>query len=135
MERIETAHGYCTVDLKGRTLVLSIFGIVDLEMALRFMLEAKIQVSKLPSNHWASLVDLREWGLHPPEIVVFIQEFEKWAEENGQLAEAAVVNESVLKVMARDKLIGETRKFVHQEYFKSKDDAVEWLRTMSLFDD
>lgn len=135
MKKVQTGHGAYTVDLKGRTLVLTIIGIVDMEMALRFMLEAKIQLSKLSHNHWASLVDLSEWGLHPPEIVEFIREFETWAEENGQLAEAAVVNQSVLKIMARNKLIEGTRKTVHQEYFVSREAAVEWLETMSLYED
>lgn len=135
MYNIETSHGHCTLELKGRTLAMTIFGVVDMEMVLRFMLETKIQVSKLPSNHWASLLDLTEWGLHPPEIVEFLKEFEEWAEQNGQLAEAAVVNESVLKVMARNKLIEGTRKFVHQEYFRNKDDAIEWLKVMSLYEE
>ena len=135
MKKVEASHGNCVIGLKGRTLVLTINGIVDMEMALRFMLEAKIQLSKLPHNHWASLVDLRDWGLHPPEIVEFIKEFETWAEENGQLAEAAVVNKSVLKIMARNKLIEGTRKTVHQEYFVTKDAAIEWLETMSLYEE
>jgi len=134
MKKVETAHGFYTLDIKGRTLVLTIHGVVDMEMALRFMLEAKIQLTKLPLNHWASLVDLREWGLHPPEIAQFIQEFEQWAEENGQLAEAAVVNKSVLKIMARNKLIAGVRKTVHQEYFETKEAAVEWLDAMSLYE-
>ncbi|MFY0639627.1 MAG: hypothetical protein JXR16_01185 [Bermanella sp.] len=97
------------------------------------MLELKIKVSQPTDSHLASLVDLSEWVLHPPEIVEFIQEFQQRVEENSQLADAAVINESVLKVMARDKLIGASRKLVHQEYFKSKPEAQEWLRVLSLY--
>ena len=67
--------------------------------------------------------------------MVFIKEFNAWAEENGQLAEAAVVNKSVLKVMARDSLVSEFRSKIHQEYFESKAEAIEWLQHMYLYED
>lgn len=133
MHQFETSFGGYEMDINHRTLCLTIHGVIELELALRFMLQAKVLISKLPDHHWASLVDLSEWGLHPPEIVVFIQEFESWAQKNGQLAEAAVVNDSVLKIMARDKLVGGARTTVHQEYFKTKPEAQEWLRVLSLY--
>jgi hypothetical protein len=133
MYQYKTPLGGYEIDINDRTLCLTIHGVIELELALRFMLHAKILISSLPTNHWASLVDLSEWGLHPPEIVEFIEGFELWAQENGQLAEAAIVNESVLKIMAREKLVEKARKTVHQEYFKSKPEAQEWLRVLSLY--
>jgi hypothetical protein len=135
MKSYETVDGGYQLEIKGRTLVLTIKGVMDMEVALRLLLEAKIQLTKLNTKHWASLMDLSEWGLHPPEIVEFMREFQTWAEENGQLAEAAVVNKSVLKIMARNKLIQGTRKTVHQEYFETKPEAIEWLQILSLYED
>lgn len=128
-------YGTYSIDVKGRTIVLTIKGVVDMEVALRFMLDFKIQVTELGEKHWASLVDLSEWGLHPPEVVYFLDEFEDWAKNNGQIAEAAVVDASVLKVMARDKLVAPHRDKVHQEYFQKKAVAEEWLRHLSLYED
>ncbi len=127
--------GHYSIEVKGRTLVFVIDGVVDMEMALRSMLEFKIKVTELSEPYWASLMDLSCWGLHPPDIVDFIHEFHEWAEKNGQLAEAAVVNSSVLKVMARDKLVEKRGKMVHQEYFKTYAEAVEWLQHLSLYDE
>jgi len=128
-------YGSYSLDVKGRTVVLTITGVVDIEVALRLMLDFKIKVTELNEPYWASLVDLSDWGLHPPEVVHFIDEFEDWAKNNGQLAEAAVVNESVLKVMARDRLVGEHRILVHQEYFQDKKMAIDWLKNLSLYED
>jgi hypothetical protein len=127
--------GHYSIEVKGRTLVFVIDGVVDMEMALRYMLEFKIKVTELAEPYWASLVDLSSWGLHPPDIVHFIHEFHDWAEQNGQLAEAAVVNSSVLKVMARNKLIEKRGKMVHQEYFKTHAEAVEWLQHLYLYEE
>jgi hypothetical protein len=135
MKGFETADGGYQLEIKGRTLVFTIKGVMDMEVALRLLLDAKIQLTKLNTKHWASLMDLSEWGLHPPEIVEFMREFQTWAEENGQLAEAAVINKSVLKIMARNKLIQGTRKTVHQEYFETKPEAIEWLQVLSLYED
>lgn len=123
------------LDVHGQTLIFTIRGIVELETALRLMLQTKILVAQLPQDHWASLVDLSDWGLHPPEVVEFLHEFQQWAEENGQLAEAAIVNKSVLKTMARDKVAKVGRKTVHQEYFETKREAIDWLRVLSLYDE
>ena len=128
-------YGSYSIDVKGRTLVLTIKGVVDIEVALRFMLEFKIKVTELGEQYWASLVDLSEWGLYPPEVVDFLDEFEGWAKANGQIAEAAVVDVSVLKVMARDRLVSHHRDKVHQEYFQKKDIAIEWLKHLSLYED
>ena len=129
----KTDLGSYEITLQNRTLLVTISGILELELALRLMLQAKIIIDELPHDHWASLVDLRQWGLHPPEIVTFVQEFQEWASQQGQLAEAAVVADSVLKVMARDKLIEDTRPNVHQEYFTTMEDAREWLEALDLF--
>lgn len=120
------------IALDGQVLLLNIRGVIEVEIVLRFMLQAKVLVDQLPANHWASLVDLSEWGLHPPEVVAFMHEFQQWAEENGQLAEAAVVNKSVLKIMAREKVAEEGWKTVHLEYFETKPAAQEWLRALSF---
>lgn len=128
-------YGSYSLDVKGRTIVLTIIGVVDIEVALRLMLDFKIKVTELNEPYWASLVDLSDWGLHPPEVIEFIDGFEDWAKNNGQLAEAAVVNESVLKVMARDRLVGEHRTLVHQEYFQDKKMAIDWLKNLSLYED
>jgi len=135
MKIINVPDGSYSLDSKGRTIILTLIGVVDMEIALRSMLDIKILVTEKKYEHWASLVDLSGWGLHPPEIVEYIQEFHEWAEKNGQLAEAAVVNKSVLKVMARNKLIQGARKTVHQEYFEDKAEAIEWLQHLSLFDE
>ena len=135
MNAFETEDGGYHIEIKGRTMVLTIKGVMDAEVALRLLLEARLLLTDLPHDHWASLVDLTQWGLHPPEIIDFIREFQMWAEEHGQLAEAAVVNKSVLKVMARDSLLKGTRKTVHQEYFENKNGAIEWLRILSLYED
>jgi len=135
MYSFDTPYGGYDLDVKDRTLLLTIRGVVELELALRFMLQAKMMITQLPHNHWASLVDLQDWGLHPPEIVEFMKEFQQWAEDNGQLAEAAVVSDSVLKVLAREKLCEGVRKTVHQEYFVNKHEAEEWLRILSLLED
>ncbi len=127
--------GSYSLEARGRTVILTLIGVVDMEIALRLMLDIKILVTEKKYEHWASLVDLSKWGLHPPEIVEFIQEFHTWADRNGQLAEAAVVNKSVLKVMARDKLVMGFRKNVHQEYFEDKTEAIEWLQHLSLYDE
>ncbi len=127
--------GSYSIVVKGRTLVFVIEGVVDIEMALRSMLEFKIKVHELDEPYWASLVDLSKWGLHPPDIVHFIHEFHEWAQESGQLAEAAVVNQSVLKVIARNKLIEKRGKTVHQEYFETHAAAVEWLEHLSLYEE
>lgn len=131
----DTLYGGYDLDIQDRTLLLTIRGVVELELALRFMLQAKVMISQLPHNHWASLVDLRDWGLHPPEVVDFLYEFQHWAEDNGQLAEAAVVSDSVLKVLARDKLREGVRKTVHQEYFVTRHEADEWLHILSFLGD
>jgi hypothetical protein len=135
MNAFETADGGYQVEIKGRTMVLTIKGVMDVEVALRLLLEARLLLIDLPHEHWASLLDLTEWGLHPPEIIEFVREFQVWAEENGQLAEAAVINKSVLKVMVRNSLLEGTRKTVHQEYFDNKNGAIEWLRILSLYED
>lgn len=122
-----------SLSIQDRTLDFKIQGIVDMEMALRFMLDFKIKVQHLNQPHWATLMDLSEWGLHPPEIIDFLTEFHEWAQENGQIAEAAVVNDSVLKVMARNRLIETRSKKVHQEYFKTRAAAIEWLQHLSLW--
>ncbi len=127
--------GSYTVSTNGRTVLLTIKGVVDMEFALRLMLEIKIVVTENGFEHWATLVDLCEWGLHPPEIVEFIHEFNQWAEKNGQIAEAAVVDKSVLKYIAREKLVSKFRKKIHQEYFEKKTEAIEWLQHMSLFNE
>lgn len=128
-------YGSYSLDVKGRTLVLTISGVVDVEVALRFMLEFKVKVAELNERYWAVLMDLSDWGLHPPEVVAFIDEFEIWAKNNGQLAEAAVVNKSVLKEMARNRLVEEHRTLVHQEYFHDKSMAIDWLKNLSLYED
>ena len=135
MKAFETEDGGYHIEIKGRTMVLTIKGVMDVEVALRLLIEARILLTDLPHDHWASLVDLTQWGLHPPEIIDFIREFQVWAEERGQLAEAAVVDKSVLKIMVRDSLLKGTRKTVHQEYFDNKDGAIEWLRILSLYED
>lgn len=135
MNAFETADGGYQIEIKGRTMVLTIKGVMDVEVALRLLLEARLLLIGLPHEHWASLLDLTEWGLHPPEIIEFVREFQVWAEENGQLAEAAVINKSVLKVMVRNSLLEGTRKTVHQEYFDNKNGAIEWLRILSLYED
>ncbi|GAA6134685.1 hypothetical protein NBRC116188_14740 [Oceaniserpentilla sp. 4NH20-0058] len=133
MITFDTELGGYDVDISGRTLLLNVRGVIELETALRFMLQAKVLISQLPHNHWASLVDLTEWGLHPPEVVEFIHEFQNWAEDNGQLAEAAVVNKSVLKIMAREKDAQFRRnKTVKQEYFDKRSEAENWLRILSF---
>jgi hypothetical protein len=134
MKIINVPDGSYSLDSKGRTIILTINGVVDIEIALRLMLDIKILVTQKKYTYWASLVDLSGWGLHPPEIVSYMQEFHEWAEKNGQLAEAAVVNKSILKVMARNKLLQGSRNKVHQEYFEDKAEAVEWLQHLSLFD-
>ena len=135
MNAFETADGGYQIEIKGRTMVLTIKGVMDVEVALRLLFEARLLLIDLPHEHWASLLDLTEWGLHPPEIIEFVREFQVWAEENGQLAEAAVINKSVLKVMVRNSLLEGTRKTVHQEYFDNKNGAIEWLRILSLYED
>ncbi len=135
MNFINVSDGSYSLDSKGRTIILTLVGVVDMEIALRLMLEIKILVTEKKYKHWASLVDLSRWGLHPPEIVDYIKEFHEWAAKNGQLAEAAVVNKSVLKVMARNKLVQSARKNVHQEYFIEKSEAMEWLQNLSFFDE
>lgn len=135
MNAFETEDGGYHIEIKGRTMVLTIKGVMDVEVALRLLLEARLLLTDLPHDHWASLVDLTQWGLHPPEIIDFIREFQIWAEKHGQLAEAAVVDKSVLKVMARNSLLKGTRKTVHQEYFENKNGAIEWLRILSLYED
>ncbi len=135
MKIINVPDGSYSLDSKGRTIILTLIGVVDMEIALRLMLDIKILVTEKQYEHWAALVDLSQWGLHPPEIVDFIHEFHEWAGKNGQLAEAAVVDKSVLKVMARNKLIEKFRKSVHQEYFEDKAEAIEWLQHLSLYDE
>lgn len=136
MITFDTELGGYDVGIRERTLLLNVRGVIELETALRFMLQAKILITQLPHNHWASLVDLSEWGLHPPEVVEFIHEFQNWAEDNGQLAEAAVVKDSVLKVMAREKDVQFRRKqTVHQEYFEKRSEAENWLRILSFMGD
>jgi len=132
MFSFDTDLGGYDLDIQGQTLLLNIRGVVELEVALRFMLQAKVLVSQLPHNHWASLVDLSDWGLHPPEVAEFLHEFQEWAEENGQLAEAAVVNNSVLKIMAREKVAEVGSKKVQQEFFKTKREAEDWLHILSF---
>jgi len=132
MYSFDTELGGYDLDITDQTLLLTIRGVVELEVALRLLLQAKILVTQLPHNHWASLVDLSDWGLHPPEVVEFLHEFQEWAEDNGQLAEAAVVNNSVLKMMAREKLGEVGRKTVHQEYFQKKCEAEDWLHILSF---
>ena len=96
MNTFGTDDGGYQIEIKGRTIVMTIKGVMDLEVALRLMLDARIQLTDFPHDHWASLIDLTEWGLHPPEIISFIREFENWAEENGQLAEAAITNDRLV---------------------------------------
>jgi len=135
MYSFDTDLGGYDLDLHDQTLFLTIRGVVEVELALRFIVQAKILLAQISGKSWASLVDLSDWGLHPPEVVEFLREFQQWAEDNGQITEAAVVNESVLKVMARDKLLQSRKKTVHQEYFKTKPEAEEWLRGLSLINE
>ncbi len=135
MKIINVPDGSYSLDSKDRTIMLTLVGVVDMEIALRLMLDIKILVTEKKYEYWAALVDLSQWGLHPPEIVDFIHEFHEWAELNGQLAEAAVVDKSVLKIMARNKLIEKRHKSVHQEYFENKAEAIEWLQHLSLYDE
>ena len=133
MNHYSLPDGSYDLQVKGRTFILTIEGIVDVELALRYMLDFKLEAEALNEPYWATLLDLTQWGLHPPEVFAFLTEFESWAKDNGHLTEAAVVDKSVLKVMVRNHMVSPYRKLIQQEYFETKDAAIEWLQMLQLY--
>ena len=83
-KRFTGLDSHYSLDIQDRTLDFKIQGIVDMKIVLRLMLDFKIKVQHLNESHWAALMDLREWGLHPPRLSRLLLSFMNGLKKAGK---------------------------------------------------
>lgn len=114
------------VFVKGHVLFFQMIGTMDLVAAKEYYLKVKTLLPEL-GDKWASLVDLRHWGLHTPKIVEQMVGFHHWVEKNGHKVEVCITGGSNLKVMARKKLLEQSHTSLNIVYVDTEEEGWTWL--------
>jgi len=78
-------------------------------------------------NHWASLMDLRDWELYTDDMIPHLIRFQNWLLKNGHQVEVAIIGKSELKKSAREALLSRLDMRPEQVYVETEEQAWQWL--------
>ena len=121
------------VFVKDHVLFFQMVGTMDLVAAQEYYLKVKGMLPEL-GDKWASLVDLRHWGLHTPEITEQMVGFHRWVEKNGHQVEVCITGGSNLKVMVRKKLLEQSHTNLNIIYVDTEEEGWAWLAEQGYVD-
>jgi hypothetical protein len=86
----------------------------------------RARIDALGGRRWACLVDQREVGAMPPEIVEVVADLNAYAQQHGMRRAARVVSSAVARLQST-RLVREAMLRTEFRVFESREEAMEWL--------
>jgi hypothetical protein len=118
-------HGSYVINTKNQLLTIEAYNDWNMETVVSYCQSFKKEAMKIKSQHWSSLVDLSEWSLGPPEMILELQKLKRWSGENNQIIEAIVINSALQKqFLLRSCQAGNNSQ---SRFFDNKAEAIHWL--------
>jgi hypothetical protein len=121
-------HGSFEIQVKGRVIEVKVSGSWNADTAQRYCSEYSNLAAPLVNEPWAELVNLTEWELDTPEAEKILHDLSQWADKNNLKYEAMITGKSSIREFQLDRIKNHPRKII-VKYFKTTDEAVNWLRS------
>ena len=120
-------HGDYSIDVRDRYMVIRAIGSTNVVTFQRFVDEFKEIAGNFPKDQpWGSVLDLRQWDLHVPEVEEMIEALNLWCVNNGKRFSARVINQSLFQKKVMERLDEKGGDF-EIAFFHEEQEAVEWL--------
>lgn len=122
-------HGQCLVSIDNEIVHIKSIGAFNLEGMIKATQDIKSAISKLNTNSFKLLADYTELEGATPEAFDHLDKFNAWLNNNNMIAKAVVISSSItLTILGQQ---APTRKLQNDKNFKTKDEAIEWLKQQS----
>src|SRR3989339_1227896 len=124
------AHGTFEFSVKGEILIIRFFHDWNLEGAKAFFTRYRDLIQQCHLKKFGVLSDLRQFGGGTPDAIVFFEEISDWAQENGQVARALIMD-SGLKKFTINRIDKGKNRFQAQA-FSDEAEALVWFESLGL---
>jgi hypothetical protein len=131
---LASAHGFFEFSIVDQIQIGACSGDWNEEGAIECCIAFKDVVRSIHNNPWASISDIRNWGLGITETESHFQELHRWSESNNQ-THKVIISSSVTQlhqIAAYQKVWDKVKVY----YANDIDDAITWLKSESfIFND
>ena len=116
--------------VKGEILIIRFLHNWNLEGAKVFFREYKKRVRQHNFKQYGVLSDLRSFEGSAPEVIDYFKSIADWAEKNGQVGRALIMD-SMIKELTINEIDKGKQRFPVQ-VFSEKNEALKWLKSLGL---
>ncbi len=133
----DTSGNYLFI-VHNQVIEVHFIGMWDAEIAEQACEEFKEIARGIKDKPWACLLHLESWALATPKADLLIEEVQQWVLHNGQTHEATVIGddasgEKTAKMNEYiDSYISDGEEKIHQRYFDSRAEAIDWLESIDF---
>ncbi len=124
------AHGTFELSVKGEILIIRFFHTWNLEGAKAFFARYRDFLQQHGLKKFGVLSDLRQFGGGTPDAIEFFEKISDWAQENGQVARALIMD-SGLKEFTISRIDKGKSRFQAQA-FSDEAEALAWFESLGL---
>lgn len=124
------AHGTFDLSIKGEIFIIRFFHKWNLEGAKAFFIQYKELIQHCNFKKFGVLSDLKQFEGGTPDAIEFFEGISDWAQENGQIARALILD-SGLKEFTIHK-IDKGKKRFHIRAFSDEAEALVWFESLGL---
>lgn len=124
------AHGTFELSIKGEILIIRFFHDWNLEGAKAFFTRYRELVRQQGLKKFGVLSDLRQFGGGTPDAIAFFEKISDWAQENGQVARALIMD-SGLKEFTISRIDKGKNRF-QARAFSDEAEALAWFESLGL---
>ncbi len=123
-------HGKYNLSVQGQIIVVQVFQAWNLECVKGYFQDFKIFVQKQKFKQFGVLVDLRKFEGGTPEGIVYFGKISQWANDNGQIARAQIINSSLTEYILKQSTEG--KEVFPIQSFDDVPQAMAWLVSLGL---
>jgi hypothetical protein len=124
------AHGKFELSLQGEIFIIRFFHNWNLEGAQAFFSKYQTLVKQSNLKKFGVLSDLRQFEGGTPDAIDFFEKISDWAQANGQVARALIMDSGLKEFTIRQ--IDKEKNRFHIRAFSDETDALTWFETLGL---
>jgi len=124
-------HGDYSIQVQGEILITRFFQKWNLECAKDYFVKYKSFILAQKLSQWGALTDFSKFEGATPETILFMKESViPWAINNGQIARAHIVKNSLTEYIINQS--SQVENIYPTKPFKNETDAFSWLKKFGL---
>lgn len=123
-------HGTFELSIKGEIFIIRFFQNWNLEGARAFFTTYKELVQQCNFKKFGVLSNLKQFEGGTPDAIEFFEGISDWAQENGQIARALIMDSSLKEFIVNK--IDKGKKRFHTRTFSNETEALAWFESLGL---